>query len=72
MDVQASKIELAKLILNIENPSLLQKISNFLKKETKDFALELTDYEKQEIELAIKLIDQGHSTSYDDFLKKIS
>ena len=72
MDIQASKIELAKLILSIENPALLKKISSFLKKETNDFALELTDIEKQEIEIATKLIDEGQSISFDDFLKKVS
>jgi hypothetical protein len=72
MDIQSSKIELAKLILNIENPSIIQKIKNLLKSESIDFAETLTEYEKEEIEMAIQLLDQGHKTSFDDFLKRVS
>jgi len=72
MDIKATKIELAKLILSLENPSLIQKIRDLLKSETENFADTLTEHEEQEIGLAIKLLDQGERTSYDDFLKRVS
>ncbi len=72
MDIKATKIELAKLILSLENPSLIQKIRDLLKSETENFADTLTEHEEQEIGLAIKLLDQGERTSYDDFLKSVS
>lgn len=72
MDIQTSKIELAKLILNIENPSIIEKIKDLLKSESSDFAETLTDCEKEEIEIAIQLLKQGHKTSFDDFLKRVS
>ena len=72
MDIKATKIELAKLILNLESPSLIQKIHDLLKSETEDFADSLTELEKEEIELAIKLLDQGKRTPFDDFLKRVS
>ena len=72
MDIQTSKIELVKLILSIENPSVIEKIKNLLKSETTDFAETLTEYEKEEIEMAIQLLNQGHKTSFDDILKRVS
>lgn len=72
MDIQSSKIELAKLILNLENPQLIRKIRTLLKKESKQEKISLTTYEKKEIELALKMLDQGERTSYEDFLKKVS
>jgi hypothetical protein len=72
MDIQTSKIELAKLILSIENPTIIEKIKDLLKSESIDFAETLTEYEKEEIEMAIQLLNQGHKTSFDDFLKRVS
>lgn len=72
MDIQTSKIELAKIILSIENTEFLEKIKNFISKEKKDFWDDLTLSEKAEIELGIKQLHNGERISYDDFLKKIS
>ena len=72
MDLQSSKIELAKLILNLENPKVIEKIKKLLQKETKESRVELTEYEKKEINLALKSLDQGNRISFDDFLKKVS
>jgi len=72
MDIQTSKIELAKIILSIENTEFIEKIKNFISKEKKDFWDDLTASEKAEIELGIKQLDNGERTSYNDFLKKIS
>jgi hypothetical protein len=72
MDIQSSKIELAKLILSLENPEIIEKIKNLLKKESKQKRVTLTDYEKKEIEMAIKMLDSGERISFDDFLKKVS
>jgi len=72
MDIQTTKIELAKIILSIENTEFIEKIKNFISKEKKDFWDDLTSSEKAEIELGIKQLDSGKRISYDDFLKKIS
>ena len=72
MDLQSSKIELAKLILSLENPEMIEKIKSLLKKESKQKRVSLTEYEKKEIEMALKMLDQGERISYDDFLKKVS
>lgn len=72
MNIQASKLELVKLILNIENPSIITKILDVLKKDSSDFYLELTELEKEEINFGIEQLDAGKRISLEDFLKKVS
>lgn len=70
MDLQTSKIELVKLILDIESVEFIEKLSAFIIGEKKDFWDELTLSEKQEIEKGIKELDNGDRVLLDDFLKK--
>jgi hypothetical protein len=72
MDIQSSKIELAKLILSLENPELIDQIKTLLKKESKQKIIKLTEYEKKEIQLALDMLENGERISYDDFIKKVS
>jgi hypothetical protein len=72
MDIQAHKIELAKLILEIDNPSLLSKVFKLLKKEKTDFWLELSEEQKEEINIGIKQLDRGERISVKEFLRKVS
>lgn len=72
MDIQASKLELVKLIINIDNQTVIDKILKVLKSEQDDFWLELSPREQEEIEIGIKQLDAGHRTSLDEFLKKVS
>ncbi|MBT3303505.1 MAG: hypothetical protein HOD63_03950 [Bacteroidetes bacterium] len=71
MDIQATKIELAKLILSLDNPSIIEKISKFIKIQTKDFWFELSKYEQQEIKEGLELLNRGERISLEDFLKKV-
>ena len=72
MDLNTTKIELAKLILSIDQPKVINKIVDLLKSESKDFWLELTDVEKEGIQIGIEQLDAGQSVSLEDFLKKVS
>ncbi len=72
MDIQTSKLELVKLIVNIDNQKIIDKILKVLKSEQEDFWLELTPREKEEIRIGIEQLDAGHRTSLDEFLKKVS
>jgi len=72
MDIQATKIELVKAILDIDNKEIIQKISYLLKRENTDFWEELSFEQKQEIKKGIEELDNGNRISYDAFLKKIS
>lgn len=60
MDLQASKIELVKEILNIESPSLIHRVFDLLKTE------------EREIEIAIEQLDRGEGIKWEDFMKSIS
>ncbi|OFZ01268.1 MAG: hypothetical protein A3K10_00915 [Bacteroidetes bacterium RIFCSPLOWO2_12_FULL_31_6] len=72
MNIQTSKIELVKMILNIENDKFIEKITNFIRKEKVDFWNELSLAEQKEIENGIKELDKGKRVEYNKFLKKIS
>ncbi|WP_291101093.1 MULTISPECIES: hypothetical protein [unclassified Flavobacterium] len=72
MDIQTSKIELVKLILNIDNTEFIQKVSDFIKNEKSDFWNDLSYAEQVEIKKAIEDLDKGKRIEYSDFLKKIS
>ena len=72
MDIQTSKIELAKMILSLENPAIVNKIISLIKSEQSDFYSELSDLEKKEIQIGIKQLDAGNKSSFDEFIKKVS
>jgi hypothetical protein len=72
MNTQASKLELVKLIVDIDNDQIIEKLLDVLKSEEKDFWIALSESEKREIELGIKQLDAGQRISLDDFLKKVS
>ncbi len=72
MDLQTSKIELAKLILSIESAEFVEKLRAFVIREKKDFWDELSLSEQKEIEKGIKELDNGERVLFDDYLKKIS
>jgi len=72
MDIKHSKLELVRLILNIDNQKIIDKLIAVLKSGEEDFWLDLSEQEKKEIELGIKQLDSGERISFDDFLKKVS
>lgn len=69
MDVQAVKIELMKLLLETNNPSILESIKNILKKDkASDFWDELSLEQQQEIEKADAEINLGNVSDYEAFM----
>lgn len=71
MDIQAEKIQLAKLLLETENPTIIKSIKKiFNKNKTVDFWDELSQEQKNEIEKASIEIEKGEYTDYDSFIKK--
>jgi uncharacterized protein YehS (DUF1456 family) len=72
MDIKTSKIELVKMILNIDSDQFIEKITAFIKKEKDDFWNDLSDEDKAEIEEGIKQLDAGKRISYQDFLNKLT
>jgi len=72
MDIQALKAELVKQILATHSKELLDRMWNLLKREEKDFWLELTDAQKREIEKGLEQIENGQTEDWDDILKRIA
>ena len=71
MNIQAEKIELAKLLLNTNNPKIIQSVRQiFMKEKSLDFWDELTSDQKKEIKTARKQIKEGESSDYESFMDK--
>ena len=71
MDLQTSKLQLVKMIVNINSQKTINKLLNVLKSEQDDFWFGLSEIEKQEIKLGIKQLENGQRISLNDFLEKI-
>ena len=71
MDIQAEKIELVKMLLDTENPKIIESIKKIFKKEkTSDFWNDLSIEQREEIEKATLEIKNGEVTDYDTFMQK--
>lgn len=71
MDIQSTKIELMRLILGIENPHTINKISALVKNENSDFWNDLTITQRKEIEQAVKELDAGKGMEWNEFKSSI-
>ena len=72
MDIQATKFELMRMILGIENPSDIERISTLIKNETSDFWDELTPEQQKDLERAIQELDSGKGMEWNEFKKSIA
>ncbi|WP_335966466.1 hypothetical protein [Galbibacter sp. PAP.153] len=71
MDIQAEKIELVKMLLDTENPKIIESIKKIFKKsKTADFWDDLSIEQRNEIEKASLEIENGEITDYKSFMKK--
>jgi len=71
MDIQAEKIQLAKMLLDTQNPKIIESIKNIFKREkTVDFWSELSLEQRNEIEKASIEIENGEITEYESFMQK--
>ena len=70
MDIQAEKIELVKMLLDTENPKIIESIKKIFKKEAADFQDDLSVEQCKEIEKASLEIKNGEVMDYDTFMQK--
>jgi len=71
MNIQAEKIEIMKMILDTDNPSILESVRNIFKKSTtSDFWDTLPQEQKEDILQGIKDIENGEIVDYEDFMKQ--
>lgn len=71
MDIQASKIEVAKMVLDLEDSKLIEKVRDLITKENKDFYDEFTEDQKLEIQYGIEQLDRGERISWEDLKKRL-
>lgn len=70
MNLQAEKLELMRMILETENPSLLESIKKLFKKEfKKDFWVKLPENQREEILGGIADVEQGDVVDYEELMK---
>lgn len=74
MNIEAEKISLAKLLLDTEDINILNQIKEILLRENEkaDFWDELSEAQKEAINLGSKQLDAGEGIPYEEVLKKIS
>jgi hypothetical protein len=71
MNIQAQKINLAKMILETDNPSILESVMNiFVKSKQQDFWQTMPDEQKQEIEKGLAEIVSEDIVEYEKVIKK--
>lgn len=71
MDIQALKIELVKQILASESKELLDNIHSALKIEEKDFWNELTDDQKEEVEIGRRQVSNGETEDWENVRERL-
>ena len=71
MNIQAEKLELVRLILDTNNPNILNSIRGlFTKSKSADFWNILSEEQKNEIQEGVKEIERDEIVDYNDFIKK--
>jgi len=71
MNIQAEKIEIVKMILETDNPNILESVKNIFKKNTNTvFWVTLPQEQKEDILQGIKDIENGDVVDYEVFMKK--
>jgi len=71
MNIQAEKIEIIKMVLETDNPGILETIKSIFRKETsKDFWLQLSQSDREEILKGLEEIESGEVVDYEELMKK--
>lgn len=72
MNIQKTKLELLKTILNTEDSDFIQRVADFVKNEDADFWNNLSPAQQKEIKKGIEQLDKGQRITLESFLDKIS
>jgi len=71
MNIQTQKINLAKMILETDNPTILESVKNiFVKAKQQDFWETMPVEQKQEIEKGLSEILREDTVEYESIMKK--
>lgn len=69
MDIRLEKLELMKMLMETENPSVLQAIRKIFQKEEKDWWDDLTEEQKEFLEESLKQADNGEVHDFNAFIE---
>ncbi len=71
MDIQTEKLRLIELLLQTNNPSIIERIKSIFQTErTQDLWEEITNEQKKEIENSLEEVQNGQIVLFDQFLEK--
>ena len=70
MNIESLKIELLKMIIDTENPTVLEKIMKIFQSEKQDFWSTLSKDNQEDIKEGVSELDKGESYSYEEVIKK--
>ncbi|MFM7895298.1 MAG: hypothetical protein ACKO8L_05065 [Flavobacterium sp.] len=63
------KLELMKMLMETENPLVLQAIRKIFQKEDKDWWDDLTEEQQNILNESMEQYEKGEFSSFDDFIK---
>jgi len=69
MDIRLEKLELMKMLMETENPSVLQAIRKIFQKEDKDWWDDLTEEQQNILNESMEQYEKGEFSSFEDFIK---
>ncbi|MBE9467892.1 MAG: hypothetical protein IMY72_06155 [Bacteroidetes bacterium] len=71
MNIPAKKLELVRLILDTNNPSVLKSIKElFTKRKGSDFWDTLSQEQKKDIQEGLEEVERGEIVDYNEFMKE--
>jgi hypothetical protein len=71
MDIQAAKLEIMKLILETDNPEIINTIKKVFKKRIeKDFWETIPQSQKEDILAGIQEVKDGDIVDYENYIRK--
>lgn len=70
MSLQTDKIRLAKMILSVENKSIIQQIKDVLNATKSDWWDEISTEEKSAIKEGLSDLNKGKKISHENVMKK--
>lgn len=68
MNIEKTKLQLVKEILDIDAPELIEKVVNLLKKEKRDFWNDFSPYQQEEIDVADSQIVNEEISDYESYI----
>lgn len=70
MDIESEKLKIIKILEETNDLSIIKAVKKLLTEAKKDWWDDLTEEQKEELELSVKEFERGEVVSYEDLMKK--